>query len=61
MIRPGKSAAVAFGLALSVAVGVPRTAAAQDAAGASCSIEEGSPKEVATAFLRLSSATSAKE
>src|SRR5688500_3222162 len=61
MIRPGKSAAVAFGLALSVAVGVPRYASAQDAGGASCSIEEGSPKEVATAYLRLSSASGAKD
>jgi tetratricopeptide (TPR) repeat protein len=55
------SAAVALGFALSAAVGVPRNAAAQDAAAASCSIEEGSPKEVATAYLRLNGASGAKD
>ncbi len=60
MIRPRKGAAVALGFALSAAVGVPRIAAAQDAA-ASCSIEEGSPKEVATAYLRLNGASGAKD
>jgi tetratricopeptide (TPR) repeat protein len=61
MICPRKGAALALGFALSAAVGVPRYAAAQDAAAASCSIEEGAPKEVATAYLRLSAATGAKD
>lgn len=61
MIRPRKSAAVALAFALSAAVGVPRYVAAQDAAAASCSIEEGSPKEVATAYLRLNTASGAKD
>ena len=61
MIRPGKSTFAALGLALSAVIGVPRFAAAQDAAAGSCSIEEGSPKEVATAYLRLSSASGAKD
>src|SRR5688572_18574857 len=61
MICPGKSTFAALGLALSAVIGVPRFAAAQDAAAGSCSIEEGSPKEVATAYLRLSSASGAKD
>jgi tetratricopeptide (TPR) repeat protein len=61
MIRPRSSAAVALGFALSAAVGVPRYAAAQDASAPSCSIEEGSPKEVATAYLRLNAASGAKD
>ena len=61
MIRPRMGAAVVLGFALSAALGVPRNAAAQDAAAASCSIEEGSPKEVATAYLRLNGASGAKD
>jgi len=64
MIRLSMGAVGALGVALSaVAVG-PRTAVAQGAvAGPSCSIEEGSPKEVATAYLRLNGAagSTAKE
>ena len=47
---------MALGLALTAAVVAPRSAAAQDATGPSCSIEEGSPKEVAQAYLRLNAA-----
>jgi tetratricopeptide (TPR) repeat protein len=56
MIRLTRSAAVALGFALCGAVIAPRGAAAQGAVGASCSIEEGSPKEVAQAYLRLNGA-----
>ena len=59
MIRPGKGAAAALGIALSVAVSVPRNMEAQDAG--SCSVEEGSPREVATAFLRLNAAGGATD
>jgi tetratricopeptide (TPR) repeat protein len=59
MISPGKSAAAALAIALSLALSVPRIAEAQDAA--SCSVEEGSPKEVATAFLRLNAAGGASD
>jgi len=59
MIRLSRGAAGALGFALSAAVG-PRSALAQDAmTGASCSIEEGSPKEVAAAYLRLNAAAGA--
>src|SRR5688572_18824580 len=55
MIRLSMGASAALGLALTAAVVAPRSAAAQDAA-ASCSIEEGSPKEVAQAYLSISKA-----
>src|SRR5688500_1685122 len=56
MIRLTRSAAVALGFALCGAAMAPRGAAAQGAVAASCSIEEGSPKEVAQAYLRLNGA-----
>src|SRR5687768_2092654 len=59
MIRLTRSASVALGFALAAAVVAPRSAAAQDATGPSCSIEEGSPKEVAQAYLRLNAAANA--
>ena len=59
MIRLTRSASVALGFALTAAVTAPRSAAAQDATGPSCSIEEGSPKEVAQAYLRLNAAAGA--
>ena len=59
MIRLTKGASVALGFALTAAVAAPRSAAAQDATGPSCSIEEGSPKEVAQAYLRLNAAAGA--
>lgn len=58
MIRPTMSVAVALGFALGASGLAPRSVAAQDAA-ASCSIEEGSPKEVAQAYLRLNGAAGA--
>ena len=59
MIRLSRSASAALGFALTAAVLAPRSAAAQDAPGPSCSIEEGSPKEVAQAYLRLNGAAGA--
>jgi tetratricopeptide (TPR) repeat protein len=62
MIRPGTNAAIAVGFALSALVSVPRTVSGQTPAdAASCSIEEGSPREVATAFLHLNRAASASD
>lgn len=59
MIRLTKGASVALGFALTAAVVAPRSAVAQDATGPSCSIEEGTPKEVAQAYLRLNAAAGA--
>ena len=56
MMRVTRSATAALGFAVCAAALSPRSSAAQDAPGPTCSIDEGSPKEVATAYLRLNSA-----